>query len=102
MKSHRGRITNKKAFRVAARRYLQVRAEELKNLEEKRAALVEEMEGILNKAQEEERAFEESEQVLMKLRKKSMPLTRRSKQKKEPEIWEITEERKKKTGKTMI
>ena len=63
MKSHRGRITNKKAFRVAARRYLQVRAEELKNLEEKRAALVEEMEGILNKAQEEERAFEESEQV---------------------------------------
>lgn len=39
MKSHRGRITNKKAFRVAARRYLQVRAEELKNLEEKRAAL---------------------------------------------------------------
>ena len=42
MKSHRGRITNKKAFRVAARRYLQVRAEELKNLEEKRAALVEE------------------------------------------------------------
>ena len=51
MKSHRGRITNKKAFRVAARRYLQVRAEELKNLEEKRAALVEEMEGILNKAQ---------------------------------------------------
>lgn len=63
MKSHRGRITNKKAFRVAARRYLQVRAEELKNLEEKRAALVEEMEGILNKAQEEERAFEESEQA---------------------------------------
>ena len=63
MKSHRGRITNKKAFRVAARRYLQVRAEELKNLEEKRAALVEEMEGILNKAQEEERAFEESEQT---------------------------------------
>ena len=63
MKSHRGRITNKKAFRVAARRYLQVRAEELKNLEERRAALVEEMEGILNKAQEEERAFEESEQT---------------------------------------
>lgn len=63
MKSHRGRITNKKAFRVAARRYLQVRAEELKNLEEKRAVLVEEMEGILNKAQEEERAFEESEQT---------------------------------------
>ena len=38
----------------------------------------------------------------MKLRKKSMPLTRRSKQKKEPEIWEIPEERKKKPGKMMI
>ncbi|MGO5544600.1 phage major capsid protein [Blautia sp. HCP3S3_G8] len=62
-KSHKRKITNKKAFRVAARRYLQIRAEELKSLEEKRTALVEEMEGILNKAQEEQRAFEETEQT---------------------------------------
>lgn len=63
MKKHKRKITNKKAFRVAARRYLQVRAEELKSLEEKRAALVEEMEEILEKVQQEERAFEESEQA---------------------------------------
>lgn len=35
----------------------------MKSLEEKRTALVEEMEGILNKAQEEQRAFEETEQT---------------------------------------
>lgn len=44
------------------RRYLQVRAEEIKGLEEQRAALVEEMEGILDKAKEEQRAFDEAEQ----------------------------------------
>lgn len=49
-------------MRVAARRYLQVRAEEIKGLEEQRAALVEEMEGILDKAKEEQRAFDEAEQ----------------------------------------
>lgn len=49
-------------MRVAARRYLQVRAEEIKGLEEQRAALVEEMEGILDKAKEEQRAFDEDEQ----------------------------------------
>lgn len=50
-------------MRVAARRYLQVRAEEIKGLEEQRAALVEEMEGILDKAKEEQRAFDEAEQA---------------------------------------
>lgn len=49
-------------MRVAARQYLQVRAEEIKGLEEKRAALVEEMEGILDKVKEEQRAFDEAEQ----------------------------------------
>lgn len=47
---------------MAARRYLQVRAEEIKGLEEQRAVLVEEMEGILDKAKEEQRAFDEDEQ----------------------------------------
>lgn len=49
-------------MRVAARQYLQVRAEEIKGLEEQRAALVEEMEGILDKVKEEQRAFDEAEQ----------------------------------------
>lgn len=49
-------------MRVATRRYLQVRAEEIKGLEEQRAALVEEMESILDKAKEEQRAFDEAEQ----------------------------------------
>lgn len=49
-------------MRAATRRYLQVRAEEIKGLEEQRAALVEEMEGILDKAKEEQRAFDEAEQ----------------------------------------
>ena len=103
MKSHRGRITNKKAFRVAARRYLQVRAEELKNLEEKRAALVEEMEGILNKAQEEERAFEESEQARFdEIEKEINAIDKTIEAKESARIWEIPEERKKKTGKMMI
>lgn len=41
---------------------MQVRAEEIKGLEEQRASLVEEMEAILSKAKEETRAFNEEEQ----------------------------------------
>lgn len=41
---------------------MQVRAEEIKGLEEQRAVLMEEMESLLNQAKEEQRAFKEEEQ----------------------------------------
>ena len=91
-------------MRVAARRYLQVRAEEIKGLEEKRASLVEEMQGILAKAEEEQRAFDEEEQKrfdeieveigkidkTIEAKEKARALGQPKKKEKEPEDGEMT------------
>ena len=93
-------------MRVAARRYLQVRAEEIKGLEEKRASLVEEMQGILDKAEQEERAFGEEEQKrfdeieveigkidkTIEAKEKARALGQPKKKEKEPENGEMTVE----------
>lgn len=93
-------------MRVAARRYLQVRAEEIKGLEEKRASLVEEMQGILDKAEQEERAFDEEEQKrfdeieveigkidkTIEAKEKARALGQPKKKEKEPENGEMTVE----------
>lgn len=93
-------------MRVAARRYLQVRSEEIKGLEEKRASLVEEMQGILAKAEEEQRAFDEEEQKrfdeieveigkidkTIEAKEKARTLGQPKKKEKEPEDGEMTVE----------
>lgn len=93
-------------MRVAARRYLQVRSEEIKGLEEKRASLVEEMQGILAKAEEEQRAFDEEEQKrfdeieveigkidkTIEAKEKARTLEQPKKKEKEPEDGEMTVE----------